>query len=166
MEEEDFDIGALLGGSIRAIQEAQIEAIFGRQESAFYTSGRNLDHGVIDPRDTRRVLGFAGLMFEGINGVGLEARVGTFIPATKLAADKRSQGQKADVEVYQAVENEFGKDIKLAFSQMGIGAAKLEWTDTPSDDTLLVDVAAMSADGAELALELAGGSSETMETLA
>lgn len=42
-----------------AAQEAQIEAIFGRQENAFYTSGRNLDHGVIDPRDTRRVLGFA-----------------------------------------------------------------------------------------------------------
>lgn len=42
-----------------AAQESQIEAIFSRQESAFYTSGRNLDHGVIDPRDTRRVLGFA-----------------------------------------------------------------------------------------------------------
>lgn len=42
-----------------AAQEAEIEAIFSRQESAFYTSGRNLDHGVIDPRDTRRVLGFA-----------------------------------------------------------------------------------------------------------
>ena len=42
-----------------AAQEAAIEAIFSRQESAFYTSGRNLDHGVIDPRDTRRVLGFA-----------------------------------------------------------------------------------------------------------
>ena len=33
--------------------------IFSRQESAFYTSGRNLDHGVIDPRDSRKVLGFA-----------------------------------------------------------------------------------------------------------
>ncbi len=42
-----------------AAREAEIEAIFGRQESAFYTSGRNLDHGVIDPRDTRKVLGFA-----------------------------------------------------------------------------------------------------------
>ena len=40
-------------------QEDQIREIFGRQESAFYTSGRNLDHGVIDPRDTRKVLGFA-----------------------------------------------------------------------------------------------------------
>jgi len=41
-----------------AAQEAAIEHVFSRQESAFYTSGRNLDHGVIDPRDTRRVLGF------------------------------------------------------------------------------------------------------------
>ena len=42
-----------------AAQEAEINAIFSRQESAFFTSGRNLDHGVIDPRDTRQVLGFA-----------------------------------------------------------------------------------------------------------
>ena len=42
-----------------AAREAEIEEIFGRQESAFYTSGRNLDHGVIDPRDSRKVLGFA-----------------------------------------------------------------------------------------------------------
>ncbi|MEM9010765.1 MAG: carboxyl transferase domain-containing protein [Pseudomonadota bacterium] len=40
-------------------QEAGIIAHFAKQESAFYTSGRVLDHGVIDPRDTRRVLGFA-----------------------------------------------------------------------------------------------------------
>ncbi|MCG8443266.1 MAG: acyl-CoA carboxylase subunit beta [Caulobacterales bacterium] len=40
-------------------QEEAINAHFSRQESAFYTSGRTLDHGVIDPRDTRRVLGFA-----------------------------------------------------------------------------------------------------------
>ncbi|RMD48506.1 MAG: acyl-CoA carboxylase subunit beta [Alphaproteobacteria bacterium] len=31
---------------------------FDRQSDAFYTSGRCLDHGMIDPRDTRRVLGF------------------------------------------------------------------------------------------------------------
>ena len=31
---------------------------FNKQADAFYTSGRCLDHGVIDPRDTRRVLGF------------------------------------------------------------------------------------------------------------
>jgi geranyl-CoA carboxylase beta subunit len=40
-------------------QQETIVNRFNRQESAFYTSGRNLDHGVIDPRDTRKVLGFA-----------------------------------------------------------------------------------------------------------
>ena len=42
--------------------EAQRQAIvthFDKQSNAFYTSGRVLDQGVIDPRDTRRVLGFA-----------------------------------------------------------------------------------------------------------
>jgi len=39
-------------------QEAQICAHFDAQEDAFYTSGRILDHGVIDPRDTRKVLTF------------------------------------------------------------------------------------------------------------
>ncbi len=29
-----------------------------RQSDAFYTSGRMLDDGIIDPRDTRKVLGF------------------------------------------------------------------------------------------------------------
>lgn len=38
--------------------QAQIEEHFSRQESAFYSGGRLLNHGVIDPRDTRRVLGF------------------------------------------------------------------------------------------------------------
>jgi geranyl-CoA carboxylase beta subunit len=42
-----------------AEQERRLRAHFDAQESAFYTSGRVLDHGVIDPRDTRRVLGFA-----------------------------------------------------------------------------------------------------------
>ncbi len=42
-----------------AAQEAGIIGHFAKQESAFYTSGRGLDHGVIDPRDSRRVLGFA-----------------------------------------------------------------------------------------------------------
>ena len=32
---------------------------FDKQSDAFYTSGRMLDQGMIDPRDTRRVLGFA-----------------------------------------------------------------------------------------------------------
>jgi geranyl-CoA carboxylase beta subunit len=39
-------------------QEAQICAHFDAQEDAFFTSGRVLDHGVIDPRDTRKVLTF------------------------------------------------------------------------------------------------------------
>jgi geranyl-CoA carboxylase beta subunit len=39
-------------------QETQICAHFDAQEDAFFTSGRVLDHGVIDPRDTRKVLTF------------------------------------------------------------------------------------------------------------
>jgi geranyl-CoA carboxylase beta subunit len=38
--------------------EKQIVDTFERQSSAFYTSGRLLDDGVIDPRDTRRVLAY------------------------------------------------------------------------------------------------------------
>jgi geranyl-CoA carboxylase beta subunit len=41
-----------------AAQEARIIDIFNQQSDAFYTSGRMLDDGVIDPRDTRKVLGF------------------------------------------------------------------------------------------------------------
>jgi geranyl-CoA carboxylase beta subunit len=37
---------------------AKIVETFERQTSAFYTSGRMLDDGVIDPRDTRRVLAY------------------------------------------------------------------------------------------------------------
>jgi geranyl-CoA carboxylase beta subunit len=36
---------------------------FERQTSAFYTSGRMLDDGVIDPRDTRQVLGYVLALF-------------------------------------------------------------------------------------------------------
>ena len=39
-------------------QSKQLAALFQSQESAFYTSGRGLDDGVIDPRDTRKVLAF------------------------------------------------------------------------------------------------------------
>jgi geranyl-CoA carboxylase beta subunit len=39
-------------------QEAKIIAHFDKQSDAFYTSGRLLDDGLIDPRDTRKVLGF------------------------------------------------------------------------------------------------------------
>jgi geranyl-CoA carboxylase beta subunit len=41
-----------------AQQEKEIIAHFESQASAFYTSGLLLDDGVIDPRDTRKVLGF------------------------------------------------------------------------------------------------------------
>jgi geranyl-CoA carboxylase beta subunit len=41
------------------VQRQAIVAHFDRQSDAFYTSGRVLDQGVIDPRDTRKVLGFA-----------------------------------------------------------------------------------------------------------
>ena len=41
-----------------AQQSAMLRDLFDRQHTAFYTSGRCLDHGIIDPRDTRQVLGF------------------------------------------------------------------------------------------------------------
>jgi len=40
-------------------QKKRIVQHFQKQSHAFYTSGRMLDQGVIDPRDSRRVLGFA-----------------------------------------------------------------------------------------------------------
>ncbi len=40
-------------------QKDRLIAHFDAQSDAFYTSGRLLDQGIIDPRDTRRVLGFA-----------------------------------------------------------------------------------------------------------
>jgi geranyl-CoA carboxylase beta subunit len=48
-----------------------ITATFERQTSAFYTSGRLLDDGVIDPRDTRRVLGFVLSLFRRAERVAL-----------------------------------------------------------------------------------------------
>jgi geranyl-CoA carboxylase beta subunit len=57
---------------------AQIEALrtmitttFDRQTSAFFTSGRMLDDGVIDPRDTRRVLGYVLALFRRSERVAL-----------------------------------------------------------------------------------------------
>jgi len=41
-----------------AAQRARITTHFDTQSDAFYTSGRLLDHGMIDPRDTRKVIGF------------------------------------------------------------------------------------------------------------
>ena len=42
----------------RAAQREGLTHIFDSQSSAFYTSGHMLDDGVIDPRDTRKLLGF------------------------------------------------------------------------------------------------------------
>ncbi len=39
-------------------QEDRLTQVFNRQAGAFYTSGHMLDDGMIDPRDTRRTLGF------------------------------------------------------------------------------------------------------------
>jgi geranyl-CoA carboxylase beta subunit len=39
-------------------QEARLTDVFNRQASGFYTSGHMMDDGMIDPRDTRRTLGF------------------------------------------------------------------------------------------------------------
>ena len=36
----------------------EIEDHFDAQSNAFFTSGRLLDHGMIDPRDTRNIIGF------------------------------------------------------------------------------------------------------------
>ncbi len=41
-----------------AKQKQAIRDVFEPQESVFYTSGRMLDNGIIDPRDTRKILGF------------------------------------------------------------------------------------------------------------
>lgn len=41
-----------------AKQEAAITELFDRQASPFYTSGQVLDHGVIDPRDSRKIIAF------------------------------------------------------------------------------------------------------------
>ncbi len=50
---QDVDEDAL------ARQRAAVVALYDQQSDAFYTSGRCIDHGIIDPRDTRRILGFA-----------------------------------------------------------------------------------------------------------
>ncbi|WP_339635524.1 carboxyl transferase domain-containing protein [uncultured Sneathiella sp.] len=42
-----------------ALQKQRLIDHFDSQADAFYTSGRLLDHGVIDPRDSRKVIGFA-----------------------------------------------------------------------------------------------------------
>ncbi|MBL4869507.1 MAG: acyl-CoA carboxylase subunit beta [Robiginitomaculum sp.] len=44
---------------IFAMKKQEILDVFEPQSDAFYTSGRLLDNGMIDPRDTRKVIGFA-----------------------------------------------------------------------------------------------------------
>jgi geranyl-CoA carboxylase beta subunit len=56
-----------------AAQEKAIRTVFDGQSSSFYTSGRALDHGVIDPCDSRKVLAFCLLTC-------LEARQRTLRP--------------------------------------------------------------------------------------
>ena len=51
--------GQELDEEMIAGREEKVTALFDGQANAFYTSGRALDHGVIDPRDTRRILSFA-----------------------------------------------------------------------------------------------------------
>jgi geranyl-CoA carboxylase beta subunit len=58
MEEGAKRRGAPLPQATVAQMRARVIDTFERQQSAFYTSGRMLDDGVIDPRDTRRVLAF------------------------------------------------------------------------------------------------------------
>ena len=41
-----------------AKQEAHLTELFNSQANAFYTSGHDMDDGMIDPRDTRQTLGF------------------------------------------------------------------------------------------------------------
>ncbi|MFK8051345.1 MAG: acyl-CoA carboxylase subunit beta [Woeseiaceae bacterium] len=51
---------------VLAAQEKKLAALFDGQSDAFYTSGKMLDDGMLDPRDTRRALGF--LLETVING--------------------------------------------------------------------------------------------------
>ncbi len=39
-------------------QETRLTEVFNSQSSAFYVSGHMMDDGMIDPRDTRKTLGF------------------------------------------------------------------------------------------------------------
>ena len=61
---EVFRAGAARKGrevdeALLAAQEERVIAHYDRQAGAFYTSGRLLDDGLIDPRDSRRVLAMA-----------------------------------------------------------------------------------------------------------
>ncbi len=51
--------GQELDEKTMAAQRQQIIQHFDNQSDAFYTSGHMLDHGVVDPRDTRKIIGFS-----------------------------------------------------------------------------------------------------------
>ena len=50
--------GVTLDDAQMKMQEAMLIQHFDGQSDAFYTSGHLLDDGLIDPRETRKVLGF------------------------------------------------------------------------------------------------------------
>ncbi len=50
--------GDTLDEAAMKAQQNALKAHYDLQSNAFYTSGRLLDQGIIDPRDTRKVLGF------------------------------------------------------------------------------------------------------------
>ena len=50
--------GQKIDDEILAAQRQKIATHFDSQSSAFYTSGHILDDGIIDPRDTRKIIGF------------------------------------------------------------------------------------------------------------
>ncbi len=50
--------GQQIDDKILDAQREKIEKHFDDQSDAFYTSGHMLDHGIIDPRDTRKIIGF------------------------------------------------------------------------------------------------------------
>ncbi|SDL68124.1 acyl-CoA carboxylase subunit beta [Maricaulis salignorans] len=57
--------GFELDPAMMAEQSKQLAEHFNRQSDAFYTSGHMLDDGMIDPRDTRKALGFMlGIVWE------------------------------------------------------------------------------------------------------
>ncbi len=60
--------GAEIDPQVAAQQKAMLTYMFDSQSSAFYTSGHCLDDGMIDPRDSRKVLGFLlATVWEGRN---------------------------------------------------------------------------------------------------
>ena len=59
------------GTAMIAALRAKIVETFEQQTSAFFTSGRMLDDGVIDPRDTRRVLATLLALFRRAERVAL-----------------------------------------------------------------------------------------------